>query len=789
MTGSARAATTVWALFTVLCGALVARATYTADLSAFLPRAPSAAQRLLVEQLRAGPAVHLLLLGITGGDATTRAGVSAAVAAQLRSDPAFSAVSNGDAAQLARDREVIFAHRYQLSPQMQPARFTAAGLHAALSDSLDALASPEGLLLKPLFVRDPTGETLAILDTFSSAQPPHSTAGVWSSADGSRALLLVQLRAAGSDTDAQQRACATIRRAFAAALAQLPPGTVAPRLLMTGPPLQGVEARATIRREVLRLSILSTLLIALLLLIVYRSAAALLLTLVPMMTGALAGIAAVALGFGYVHGITLAFGVTLIGEAVDYSIYLFIQRSNDFAHSVWPTVRLGMFTSICGFAALLPSGFTGLAQLGLYSIAGLIVAAAVTRFVLPGWAMGMHPLRDLNGLGLRLLRIVSVLRPARALLVLVPLAALAVLYLHRGALWSRELSALSPTPQSYARLDDQLRADAGATESGYLAIVSGADREAALTSAQALEARLSPLVDAGVIGGFDSPARYLPARALQQARQRSLPPAAELRARLDAALAGLPLRASVLEPFLHDAEQARTAAPLSEADLSGTSLAAATGALLVGGAQGWSALLPVTAIATGGELSPAAAARLQAAVSADPALHASLLDLKGEADRLYSGYLADAVRLAVIGFGAIVVLLLCVLRSPLRVARVVAPLALAVLTVGALLVGAGERLSILHVVGMLLIVAVGSNYALFFDRRGAQPQQGSAALTLASLLTANLATVLAFGVLAFSRVPVLADLGSTVAPGAFLALLFSALLAPDPHAAAGHGAR
>jgi predicted exporter len=82
---------------------------------------------------------------------------------------------------------------------------------------------------------------------------------------------------------------------------------------------------------------------------------------------------------------------------------------------------------------------------------------------------------------------------------------------------------------------------------------------------------------------------------------------------------------------------------------------------------------------------------------------------------------------------------------------------------------------------------VGSNYALFFDR-SAQPRQGSVPLTLASLLIANIATVLTFGVLACSRVTVLADLGSTVAPGTLLALLFSALLAPPPPAAAPTGA-
>ena len=69
---------------------------------------------------------------------------------------------------------------------------------------------------------------------------------------------------------------------------------------------------------------------------------------------------------------------------------------------------------------------------------------------------------------------------------------------------------------------------------------------------------------------------------------------------------------------------------------------------------------------------------------------------------------------------------------------------------------------------------------LFFDRIREHPQHASLPLTLASLVVANLATVTAFGVLASSKVPVLADLGSTVAPGTLLALWFSALLARPP---------
>jgi len=776
MRRAAGAATLIWVLLVLVAVVVVARATYVADLSAFLPRTPSPQQRLLIEQLREGPAAHLIIVALQGADARTRARGSTRLARLLASDPAFVAVNNGDAARLERDREFLFRHRYLLSADVTRQRFTAQGLRAAISDSLDRLASPEGLLVKPLFARDPTGELLGIIDSLGPGQAPHTTEGVWSSPDGTRALLLVQTRAAGSDTDAQQAACEAIRRAFAAVPAALPVGQGgALRLLMSGPPVFAVASRAIIKSEVVRLSSISAALIVVLLLAVYRSLPALLLTLVPVASGALAGVACVAAGFGAVHGITLGFGITLIGEAVDYSIYLFIQAAADFRHLVWPTIRLGVLTSICGFAALLPSAFPGLAQLGLYSIAGLIAAALVTRFVLPAWRQRVHSIRDLTAAGAAVARVLERAASARAVLVLVPVLAATALYAHRGALWSRELASLNPVSLADQALDERLRADAGVPDVRFLAIASGPDREAALAAAQTLSERLAPLVESGVIGGFESPARFLPPLATQRARRDALPAALELRARLTTALSGLPVRAAVLEPFIDDVEAARHAPPVTPADLAGTSLGAAVDALLVQGSGGWSALLPVSA--TSGDLSGAAIAQLRAAVAADPAAHAAVLDLKGEADRLYTGYLSAALRLALAGFAAIVLLLVIALRSLARMLRVVLPLALSVLAVVGLLAAAGRQLTILHVVGLLLTVAVGSNYALFFDRTRAQPHTGSVPRTLASLLVANLATVVTFGVLAVSRVPVLAHLGSTVAPGALLALLFSGMLA------------
>ena len=284
-----------------------------------------------------------------------------------------------------------------------------------------------------------------------------------------------------------------------------------------------------------------------------------------------------------------------------------------------------------------------------------------------------------------------------------------------------------------------------------------------------------------MIGGFDSPARYLPSIAAQRDRRGSIPPAPQLRGRLQEALAELPIRAERLEPFLRDVEAARTQPLLSRTDLDGTALAAGFDALMLADGKRCHAILPLRAAASSGGAIPTAidVARVRQAVAEAAPEQALVLDLKGEADLLYSTYLSEAVRLSLAGFAAIVILLSIALRSPSRLVRVVLPLALAVLAVAGALVLGGRQLTILHVIVMLLIIAVGSNYALFFDRRAAPTHEGSVPLTLASLLIANAATVVSFGVLAFSTVPVLAALGTTVAPGALLALVFSALLAQD----------
>src|SRR5450755_1721761 len=87
----------VWLGCVAFAAIVVARAHYSADLSAFLPAHPTPTQQLLVDQLRDGPASRLILIAIEQGDAAARARASLGLVERLRKDPQFAGVNNGEA--------------------------------------------------------------------------------------------------------------------------------------------------------------------------------------------------------------------------------------------------------------------------------------------------------------------------------------------------------------------------------------------------------------------------------------------------------------------------------------------------------------------------------------------------------------------------------------------------------------------------------------------------------------------------------------------------------------------
>lgn len=764
----------VWLAAIVACAILVSRTEFSADLTAFLPRSASPAQEVLVEQLRDGVVSRLVLIGLEGAPPAVLAQTSKALAGALRKHDAFIAIDNGEDTGDAKDRAFLWHNRYLLSPAIGEGHFSSDAIRAALEESVQSLGSPAGMLVQRTLPSDPTGELLRLVTALEGQARPETRHGVWFSASGTRALLVAQTRAAGYDIDGQARALDAIRSAFSAVA---PAGdTAAPRLLVTGPGVFSVSSRALIKEDAWRFALIAIALVAALLLALYRSLRVLTLGLLPVASGALAGVAAVSLGYGSVHGVTLGFGATLIGEGVDYAIYLFTQTvpgksPRDVLTRIWPTLRLGLMTSICGFGAMLFSGFPGLAQIGLFSITGLVVALIVTRWVLPALLPEGYAVHGATSTAPRMTWLVQQAPRLRyPALVLIVLAAV-FLVMQRSSLWSDDLSRLNPVPRSEQLLDGELRRDIGAPDVRHLIVVNANDRQAALRAAEKTAAILERAVERKALAGFDSPSLYLPSVETQRARQAAIPAPEVLRANLHAAASGLPFRAKVFEPFLRDAQTAKSAAPLERESLEGTRLALKVDSLLVRRSGGGAAILPLRGVSD--------AQTIQRALAPLPGVEIVLLDLKTATDDMFRTYRREALSHALVGAGAILLLLLFALRSPRRVLAVVAPLAAAVTVTFAVLVLSVGSLSIFHLVGLLLVIAVGSNYSLFFERYRTSAEDR--ARTILSVSFATLSTMLGFGILSFSSVPVLSALGSTVGLGAILSFTFSAIFI-SPHA-------
>ena len=757
----------LWLLAALGCGWIVLTTPVAADLSLFASRADPVAE-LLLEQLRSGPTTRLILLGLAGDAEAERAAVSQRLAERLRASGRFARVANGADALPDAELQTLFAHRYRLSPTAAPERFTVEGLRAGLRQRLAELQSPLAVFQKRWLAGDPTGELLTVLQQWRGGlREPAKRLGVWFAPDGGRALLLVETQTSGYDLTAQREAVTAIRAAFAIAST----GTGV-QLAMSGPGVLATLAADTIHAQAEWLGTLALAAVVLILLLVYRSARTVWLGALPMLAALLAGAAAVDLIFGKMYLITLAFSMTLLGETLDYPTYLFSHRRAadtvaDTVRQLWPTLRLCVATTMLGCLAMLDADFPGLSQLGVFTIAGIAAAVATTRWLLPAllpshWTpprpVAIGPWAD------------RVLQPRpRLALALGGCGALVLLALIVKAppLWENDLAALSPVPRALLRLDQDLRTALGAPEVGHLIAVTAPDAETALRHGETIAAYLDRRQQEGVLAGYDGAMRYLPSARMQQQRQALLPDAATLTANLNAALEGLPFKPGLFAPFLDAVAVARIAPPLRPEDWRGTLLGTRVNALLFPGERGWTALLPLSGVRD--------ARALAADLPESESSQAYYLDLRAETNRLVAGFReATLVR---IGWGAalIVAVVWLGLRSWRRVAAALLPVALALVFAVAALLTLGERLSLFHLVSLLLVLGVGVDYGLFFSRPDVDPD--SRRRTLHALLVCCGSALTVFGMLAFSELPALRAIGSTVSLGvaaSFLAALVAA---------------
>jgi predicted exporter len=772
-TPAALALLTLWIAALALLGWFVQRQLVIgADLRLFLPNPVTPEQRLLLEEIGEGPASRVLVVALEGAEAPVLADVSRALVDSLRDNPNFSVITNGEMSLDAVPDELL-PYRFLLSPTLDTQRLDEKYLHGELLARGRDLASPAGAFLEEWLPRDPTLELLKLLQRWQPMQEPHREFDVWFDRAGRRALLLVVTNAPGFDPDRQKVALGDLEHAL-----QQVAGDRKVKMTVSGAGKFSVLMEARTRGQAQAFGTAATIGMILLLLVAYRSVGSIVLSSLPLASAAIAGMAAVSAIFGTVHGITLAFGFTLIGVAQDYPMHLLSHRRPDhepadIARGLWPTLATGVASTCIAYLTFMFSGVNGLAQLACFTVASLAVAGVTTRFGLPVlMASAARDFGDSRFLD-RLWDRIAALPHMRWTAVALAATGIGVIVLAPQTFWENDLSRLTPVPRDLLITDAELRSELGTADARYLLVVSAADGEQALGALETMEPALQALVKNGAIGGYDDAARYVPTAQTQLRRQQRLPDAATLREVLRRAQIGTPFRAGVFDPFVQDVEEARSLPPLTVEKLRASPLGASMDMLLTQRSGGVSALVTLSGV------NDVAALRAFARKAGD---NVSLLDIKDASEQLIAAQRTRILWSLAAAAVLLVIVIAVALRERSRVLRVLAPMALTTVLVLAVLRATGESLNLFHLIALILAAGLGLDYALFFEH--ASLDRAEQRRTLHAVLVCSLSTLMVFALLGLSDVPVLRAIGVTVTLGVIFNFVFALLLTrPPPEAA------
>jgi predicted exporter len=719
----------------------------------------------LLEEVGESPASRLLLIALEDAPPEALAETSQRLATALRDDPQFGLVSNGQAS-LDAIPESLLPYRYLLSPTLDTQPLDAAYLREQLTERLEDLSSPAGTALEPLIPRDPTLEMLKLADAWAPAKQPEKLYDVWFNSKGDSAILIAATKAAAFDPEGQQRASDALQKHFQDARAD--PHA---RMTVSGPGAFSVLMKGRTQAEATLIGTIDSIGLIVLLFVAYRSVLIVVLGALPLASAGVAGLAAVGAVYGSVHGITLAFGATLIGVAQDYPIHLFSHQHPgktplQTARSVWPTLATGVVSTCIAYLAFLRSGVTGLSQLACFTITGLAVASLTTRYLLP--RLMPERTRDPGQsvvLGRLWSSIASLPRPMW-LAVAVVAVCVAILVFRHTPMWQNDLGQLTPIPKPLLDRDAKLRQELGAADARRLLVVDGATSDEVLSEMERLTPKLDALVQHGDIESYDDAARYLPSLATQSRRQRALPSQDALHSVLTQALAGLPFKSNLFQPFLEDVAKAKSLPLLTPEALQGTPLELQVGALLLHRGDHWTGLVTMGGTRNAQALETLTSDRV------------TLLDLKQASEDLVARQRVHILWSLAIAAVLLIATIWAALRSAKRMGRVIAPMALTTLLILGILHGLGISLNLFHLIALVLAAGLGVDYALFFEAVENDPAEQRR--TLHAVVVCSLSTLLVISALALSTLPVLRAIGVTVTIGIVSNFVLALLLTRPP---------
>jgi predicted exporter len=456
-------------------------------------------------------------------DLATAKPAAQAFADSLRTSPVFSRVQLDLDAGIVSGLQDYLPYRYGLLSDAQRQMLQTGQGQKLYEQALRSLYTPAGWMRPFSASEDPLG----LLSGFvSGLRPPVGKAGPHDgvlavvAADHADVLVIAETAGSAFSATVQEQAGPAIAAARSAGLKA---GAAA--IVGSGVILHAAEAARHAKTEMGLFSTIALVGCALLLLVTFRSLRPMFFGALAMGFGTIGGLGACYLAFGQVHMLTLVFGSSLIGTAVDYAVYYFADcfRSGPDAaaetklRNVAAGILLGYMTTAMSYLALMAAPFPGLRQIALFSAVGLGVACACMLCLFPVFRVaGNGPPPPVPAFARWLLRLrwAEASSGLRLLAVVVAVAALAGILRIR---FLDDVRALQIPPPDLLRQELRVREVLGQMPDSRFVLVRGQSIEEVLQREEALCGRLDALRTAGKLGTYLGLSSALPSLQRQQA--------------------------------------------------------------------------------------------------------------------------------------------------------------------------------------------------------------------------------------------------------------------------------
>jgi predicted exporter len=503
--------------------------------------------------------------------------------------------------------------------------------------------------------------------------------------------------------------------------------------------------------------------VVLLMLVIFRSLSMLAAGFLSIATGVVIGTTAVLGVFGEIHLVTIVFGVSLIGEAADYSIQLISAKLSDqedgrtnWLQRVTPGLTMALGTSLLGYAAMTLVPLPSIRQIAVFALAGLSGAFLTVLLAGPiaaNFFRGGHVSAHFERLAERLRQGSAQL--GRAALYMAGGLFLLGLALAWRVTSDDDVRSLVFRPDKLVREEASVKHALGAEASSQFILLhpdAGTD-EACLQAAEALRPKLNECQQLGLLSHWTSLANLTPSRA-QQTRALNTHRAAlsRERASLEAAFAEIGFT-----PPPHFWE------PQPD-------LIKPTDFLALNEGTAFRHLRflhqnKVLHVITLHGVKDDAKLRTQLAHLAN----ASLIDKTWSISEL----LGDVRRQGLLWLSVAFLLALGILSLRYGLGRslvLLLPTAIGVAWAPVLAGACGVPFSVFSLMALMLVLGVGVNYSIFLWEGGARSKSA-----LAGVIASCLTTLLSFGLLSLCTLPALHWLGLTLTFGILTAFLLTPL--------------